>query len=344
MAKPLRCWCPGDPALRSSSLRIAQAIARAGRIALVYEVIPGISSVQALCAAHRVALNEIAGSVLLTTGRRLALGLPADAESVVVMLDAQDSFLGLNAPSFTFTGGVPGLAAAGPDRRPAGRGGATHRRHPPRLRGRHGWIMDTCCAKPRPDQPLCGNSTVSKPLEQRLERLNILLLMRRCGVQHRAVDHAIVLAVRAVAHQQQHQVVAVAPLRLLGLLAAQSSWFAPGVLAVGAVVELGGHRLVGRGVIDRVRCGEGQGAVVAQQHQHTIVGAVALVDRPRQVGQGEAQVIVAVGLGRVERVHAVDALRLPGRQGAGVKASAALLSSRPASPRNIRCIVRPSAC
>lgn len=134
----------GDPALYDSSLRIAQAIAEAGRIALVYEVIPGITSVQALAAAHRIALNEIAGSVLLTTGRRLALGLPAGAESIVVMLDAQDSFLCLKAPGLhIFWGAYLGLPqqalVAGPLTK-VGRGIAETRRA---LREQHGWIMDT---------------------------------------------------------------------------------------------------------------------------------------------------------------------------------------------------------
>ena len=37
-------------------------------------------------------LNSIGRSVEITTGRRLAAGLVSDADSVVVMLDAEDSY------------------------------------------------------------------------------------------------------------------------------------------------------------------------------------------------------------------------------------------------------------
>ena len=57
-----------------------------------YEVSPGISSVQALAARHRVTWNEIGGAVEITTGRRLEAALP-EAASVLVMLDARNAFL-----------------------------------------------------------------------------------------------------------------------------------------------------------------------------------------------------------------------------------------------------------
>jgi precorrin-6A synthase len=61
-------------------------------LALEYEVIPGISSVQALAAKHRIALNRIGESVHITTGRKLAEGFPDNADSVVVMLDGEQTF------------------------------------------------------------------------------------------------------------------------------------------------------------------------------------------------------------------------------------------------------------
>jgi precorrin-6A synthase len=82
----------GDPSLYDSTIRIIGAIARSGRYVFDYEVIPGISSVQALAAKHRVALNAIGGSVAITNGRRIAEGFPDTADSVVVMLDAQNAF------------------------------------------------------------------------------------------------------------------------------------------------------------------------------------------------------------------------------------------------------------
>ncbi|WP_223596047.1 precorrin-6A synthase (deacetylating) [Pseudomonas sp. A-R-19] len=82
----------GDPALYDSTLRILQAIQASGACAFEFEVIPGITSVQALAAQHKVPLNQIGRSVEITTGRRLAAGQVSDAESLVVMLDAQDAY------------------------------------------------------------------------------------------------------------------------------------------------------------------------------------------------------------------------------------------------------------
>ncbi|MDN4544600.1 MULTISPECIES: precorrin-6A synthase (deacetylating) [unclassified Pseudomonas] len=82
----------GDPALYDSTIRILQAILASGVCAFEFEVIPGITSVQALTAQHKVPLNRIGQSVEITTGRRLAAGQAGEADSVVVMLDAQDAY------------------------------------------------------------------------------------------------------------------------------------------------------------------------------------------------------------------------------------------------------------
>ena len=82
----------GDPALYDSTIRILQAILASGRCVFEFEVIPGITSVQALAAQHKVPLNRIGQSIEVTTGRRLAAGQVSDADSLVVMLDAQDAY------------------------------------------------------------------------------------------------------------------------------------------------------------------------------------------------------------------------------------------------------------
>lgn len=81
----------GDPSLYDSTIRNVEAVARKGH-PFEYEVIPGISSIQMLAARHRTTLNRIGQSVTVTTGRRLAEGWPADSDSVVVMLDAGDTY------------------------------------------------------------------------------------------------------------------------------------------------------------------------------------------------------------------------------------------------------------
>jgi len=82
----------GDPALYDSTIRILQAILASGSSEFEFEVIPGITSVQALAAQHKVALNRIGRSIEITTGRRLAAGQASDADTLVVMLDAEDSY------------------------------------------------------------------------------------------------------------------------------------------------------------------------------------------------------------------------------------------------------------
>ena len=86
----------GDPAIYDGTLRILDRI-RARTPALFEMVsVPGISSVQALAAAHRIVLNRVGRPFTVTTGRRLAAdGFPADADDVVVMLDARTAFAAL---------------------------------------------------------------------------------------------------------------------------------------------------------------------------------------------------------------------------------------------------------
>jgi precorrin-6A synthase len=77
----------GDPSLYDSTIQIAEEIIARGNVEIDYEVIPGISCVQALAAKHKITLNRVGEAIQITTGRRLAQGLPANAENVVVMLD-----------------------------------------------------------------------------------------------------------------------------------------------------------------------------------------------------------------------------------------------------------------
>jgi len=85
----------GDPSVYDSTLRIVDQMTQRANISFEYEVIPGITSIQALAARHRIPLNGIGESVLITTGRALEQGLPAGVDNVVVMLDGQLTFRGL---------------------------------------------------------------------------------------------------------------------------------------------------------------------------------------------------------------------------------------------------------
>jgi precorrin-6A synthase len=83
----------GDPSLYDSTLRIVEQIHARHAVAFTYEVIPGVTSVQALAAAHKISLNRIGGPVELTTGRNLVEGRAGgDRDDVVVMLDGDCAF------------------------------------------------------------------------------------------------------------------------------------------------------------------------------------------------------------------------------------------------------------
>ncbi|MFC7614640.1 SAM-dependent methyltransferase [Actinokineospora soli] len=82
----------GDPSLYDSVIAVLEDVRTRGAD-FELAVVPGISSVSALAAQHRTTLNQVGGAVQITTGRRLARGWPADADDLVVMLDAQCAFL-----------------------------------------------------------------------------------------------------------------------------------------------------------------------------------------------------------------------------------------------------------
>jgi len=88
----------GDPCLYDSTLRIIDQIIARGTVAFEYEVVAGISSVQALAARHRITLNRIGQPIHITTGRRISEGLPDNINDVIVMLDGECSFKNINDP------------------------------------------------------------------------------------------------------------------------------------------------------------------------------------------------------------------------------------------------------
>jgi precorrin-6A synthase len=82
----------GDPSLYDSTLRIIERMASRGTLSFEFEIIPGITSIQALAARHKINLNGIGESVVITTGRQLSADPHGIAERTVVMLDGQCSF------------------------------------------------------------------------------------------------------------------------------------------------------------------------------------------------------------------------------------------------------------
>jgi precorrin-6A synthase len=129
----------GDPSLYDSTLRILDAVA--ADVDFTFDVIPGITAIQALTARHRIPLNEVGEPVLITTGRQLRThGM---AGSAVVMLDADCSFQSCPADTRIWWGAYLGtedeLLVAGT----VGEVGPRIAALRSDARARHGWIMDT---------------------------------------------------------------------------------------------------------------------------------------------------------------------------------------------------------
>ncbi|MBX8530975.1 precorrin-6A synthase (deacetylating) [Pseudomonas cichorii] len=134
----------GDPSLYDSTIRILDRVLARGREVFDYQVIPGITSVQALVAQHRVPLNRVGEQIRITTGRRLS-GMAADeVDNVVVMLDAHctfERFVGQELDIYwgAYLGTPDEILLSGPLDELWGQ----IRRIREEARSRKGWIMDT---------------------------------------------------------------------------------------------------------------------------------------------------------------------------------------------------------
>ncbi|MEM7721009.1 MAG: precorrin-6A synthase (deacetylating) [Pseudomonadota bacterium] len=131
----------GDPGLYDSTLRIADRLAPKPRI----RVLPGITSLQALTAAHAIPFNIVNGAVTVTTGRRLRdHGWPDGAETIVVMLDGECSFQHLPPEGLhIWWGGFLGMAEQVLEAGPLAEAGPRIIATRAEARAHHGWIMDT---------------------------------------------------------------------------------------------------------------------------------------------------------------------------------------------------------
>jgi precorrin-6A synthase len=133
----------GDPMLYDSTIRIIERVKAAGGVEFDYSVIPGITSLQALCASHRIPLNLVGKPVEITTGRRLKGTFPDHSETVAVMLDGQQAFAEIEDPDAmiywgAYLGTADEIVISGPlaDKKQE----ILEARA--RERQRHGWIMD----------------------------------------------------------------------------------------------------------------------------------------------------------------------------------------------------------
>ncbi|MFJ7810952.1 precorrin-6A synthase (deacetylating) [Pseudomonas asiatica] len=131
----------GEPTLYDSTLRILGLVRERG-VALRLQVIPGISSVQALAARHQVPLNRIGEPLTVLPGRRLAG--QGQIDNVLVMLDGQCAFARLDDPALmiywgAYLGTADEVLIAGPLQTVKAQIMEVRERE----RARKGWIMDS---------------------------------------------------------------------------------------------------------------------------------------------------------------------------------------------------------
>ncbi|GII57162.1 precorrin-6A synthase (deacetylating) [Planotetraspora thailandica] len=135
----------GDPALYDGTIAVIEEVLARGRVRFDHTIIPGVSSVSALAARHRIGLTRVGRPLLITTGRRLAEALENGTDDVVVMLDSGCAFADIaQAAEFDIYWGA---YLGTPDEiLIAGRAGDVAERicsERAAARARKGWIMDT---------------------------------------------------------------------------------------------------------------------------------------------------------------------------------------------------------
>lgn len=147
----------GDPSLYDSTLRISARLAE--QLPVNVRVIPGITSLQALTAAHGIPLNEIGDSVAITTGRQLRdHGWPADIDTLAVMLDGECSFQAVSSvtDASIWWGAYLGLPQEMVLSGPLTDTGPKIIAARSQARARHGWIMDVYILRREPLQQRAG--------------------------------------------------------------------------------------------------------------------------------------------------------------------------------------------
>jgi precorrin-6A synthase len=143
----------GDPAIYDSTLAVLDEVLSRGSVEFDHQVIPGISSLQALAARHRIPFNRVGGAVQITTGRRLAAGFPADADDALVMLDADCTFSRFAAEDVDIYWGA--YLGTEDEILVSGRVGEVAEkitRLRAEARKRKGWVMDTYLLRRRSDR------------------------------------------------------------------------------------------------------------------------------------------------------------------------------------------------
>lgn len=136
----------GDPSLYDSTLRIAERLS-----GIRLRVVPGITSISALCAAHGIALNDLSAPVAILPARHLRdHGWPQGIATIAVMLDDGSALAGCPGPARIHWGAYLGMAQQDLIRGDLDDLRDTILSRRAALRQQHGWIMDAyLLTKPR---------------------------------------------------------------------------------------------------------------------------------------------------------------------------------------------------
>jgi precorrin-6A synthase len=140
----------GDPAIYDSTVHVLDEVLARGSVHFDLRMVPGISSVQALAAQHRISLTRTGRPVHLTTGRLLAQDFPGCADDVAVMLDASGALASLDDDELdvywgAYLGSADEILISGPVTEVAQQIAATRQA----ARDQRGWIMDTYLVRRR---------------------------------------------------------------------------------------------------------------------------------------------------------------------------------------------------
>lgn len=142
----------GDPSLYDGTIRIVEELIARGAVAFEYTVIPGVSSLHALTARHRIPLNRIGEPIHITPGRLIEQGMPAGQDNVVVMLDGECAFRRVTDPDVdiywgAYLGTPDEMLFSGPVLEV----GPQIEQARAQARERKGWVMDTYLLRRRRD-------------------------------------------------------------------------------------------------------------------------------------------------------------------------------------------------
>lgn len=134
----------GDPALYDGTVRILDEVRARGHLTFELDIVPGISALQSLTARHQTTLNQVGGSVLITTGRELTAQWPQGVDDAVVMLDSSCAFMDIDDHTTTiywgaYLGTPDEMLISGP----IWECGEAIRAARSEAKDKHGWVFDT---------------------------------------------------------------------------------------------------------------------------------------------------------------------------------------------------------